>query len=330
MDWGHRMKPIRGFFHVVVALLLAFPLAVHAQGYPSRPLRLIVPDAPGGSPDQLARLLAQHLADRLGQPVVVDNRPGAGGILAMDVAAKSPPDGYTMVMTTTAIYAILPNLRKDLPYDSVNGFVPVSRIATAANVLVVNAALPVKSVADLIRLAKDKPGTLNYASAGVGTPAHLAGEMLNLLAGIKLTHVPYKGAGPALMDVIAGNAQMMITSPIAASGHISTGRVRALATTGSERNPQLPDLPTIGESVPGYEITQSWGIAVPAGTPAAIVGKLDGAVVAVMRMPEVRARVQAFGAIPIGDSSADFANFMTKERTRLGDVIAKTGVVLTE
>jgi tripartite-type tricarboxylate transporter receptor subunit TctC len=315
---------------VLAWTLLSVSLGAAAQGYPTRPIRLIVPDAPGGSPDQLGRLLAQKMSESIGQSVVVDNRAGAAGVLAADAAAKSPPDGYTLLMTTTSVYAIIPNLRRDLQYDHVKDFAPISRIATASNVLVVNDALPVKSVADLVRLAKEKPGALNYASAGVGSPAHLAGEMLNLLAGIKLTHVPYKGAGPALLDVIAGNAQMMITSPIAASGHISTGRVRALATTGSERNPQLPDLPTIGESVPGYEITQSWGIAVPAGTPAAIVGKLDGAVVAVMRMPEVRARVQAFGAIPIGDSSADFANFMTKERTRLGDVIAKTGVVLTE
>jgi len=211
-----------------VMALLATGSAM-GQDYPTRPIHLIVPDAPGGSPDQLSRLLAQSLSESLGAQVVVDNKPGAAGVLAMDVAAKAPPDGYTIAMTTTAIYAILPNLRKDLPYDAVKDFVPVSRIATASNVIVVNTSLPVKSLADLIELAKQKPGTINYASAGVGSPAHLAGEMFNLLAGVKLVHVPYKGAGPALVDVIAGNAQVMITSPIAAGGHIQTGRVRALA-----------------------------------------------------------------------------------------------------
>ena len=234
-----------------------------------------MPDATGGSPDQLGRLLAQKLSESLGQQVIVDNRAGAAGVLAAEIAAKSPADGYTLLMTTTSIYAILPNLRKNLPYDPVKDFVPISRIATASNVMVVNVSLPAKSVAELVQLAKDKPGSLNYASAGVGSPAHLAGEMLNLLAGIKLTHIPYKGAGPALLDVIAGNAQVIITSPIAAGAHMSGGRVRALATTGAERNPGLPELPTIADAVPGYEISQSWGIAVPAGTPPEIVKRLE-------------------------------------------------------
>ena len=171
------------------------PWARTARRTPSRPIRMIVPDAPGGSPDQLGRLVAQKLSDALGQQVFVDNKPGAAGVLATDAGAKSAPDGYTVTMTTTAIYAILPYLNKSLPYDPVKDFIPISRLATASNVLVVNASLPVKSVADLVQLAKAKPGVLNYASAGVGSPAHLAGEMLNLLAGIKLVHVPYKGVG---------------------------------------------------------------------------------------------------------------------------------------
>ena len=200
-------------------LLVAFALGAvgaSAQPYPNRPIKLIVADSAGGAPDQLARLVAQKLSDSLGQPVVVDNRAGAGGVLGAEMVAKSAPDGYTLLLTTTAIYAILPNLRKNLPYDPVKDFLPISRIATASNVLVVNNQLPAKNIAELIKLAKEKPGTLNYASAGVGTPAHLAGEMLNLLADITVVHVPYKGAAPALMDVIAGNAQYIITSPIAA------------------------------------------------------------------------------------------------------------------
>jgi tripartite-type tricarboxylate transporter receptor subunit TctC len=324
------MKALRLLLHLMAVALLALPTGAAAQGYPAKPIRLIVPDATGGSPDQLGRLLAQKLSDGLGQQVYVDNRPGAAGVLATDAAAKAPADGYTLAMTTTAIYAILPNLKKDLPYDPVRDFIPISRIATASNVLVVNVSLPVNSVTDLVQLAKEKPGALNYASAGVGSPAHLAGEMLNLLAGIKLTHVPYKGAGPALFDVIAGNAQLMITSPIAAGAHMNSGKVRAIATTGAERNPFLPDLPTIADTVPGYEISQSWGIAVPAGTPPAIVKRLSEEIVKVMHLPDVAQRVQATGAVPVGDSPEAFTAFMANERQRLGDVIARSRIVLAD
>jgi tripartite-type tricarboxylate transporter receptor subunit TctC len=308
---------------------VALPVAAHGEGYPERAIRMIVPDAPGGSPDQIGRLVAQKLSDALGQAVIVDNKPGAAGVLAMDAAAKSPPDGYTLAMTTTAIYAILPYLNKHLPYDPVKDFIPLSRLASASNVLVVNASLPVKSVGDLVKLAKSKPGVMNYASAGVGSPAHLAGEMLNLLAGIKLVHVPYKGSAPALLDVISGNAQMMITSPLSAAAHMKSGRVRALATTGAERNPVLPDLPTIAETIPGYEISQSWGLAVPAGTPPAVVAKLSDAIVKVMHDPDTVSRVQATGVVAVGDSPEQFAAFMAKERERLGSVIAKSGIVMT-
>lgn len=315
---------------ILALALLALSTAAGAQSYPVRPVRLIVADAAGGAPDQLGRLLAQKLADGLGQQVIVDNRPGAAGALGADIAAKAPADGYSLLLTTTTIYAILPNLRKNLPYDPVRDFVPISRIATSSNVLVVNMALPAASVAELVRLAKDKPGSLNYASAGIGSPAHLAGEMLNLLAGIKLTHVPYRGAAPALLDVIAGNAQLIITSPIAAGAHMSGGRVRALATTGAERNPALPDLPTIAEAVPGYEISQSWGVVAPAGTPQQIVRRLNDEIVKAMKLPDLRDRVLKTGALPAGDSAAAFEAFMARERQRLGEVITKTGIVLAD
>ena len=316
-----------------VLLLMASALCAtgaSAQPYPNRPIKLIVADSAGGAPDQLGRLVAQKLSDSLGQPVVVDNRAGAGGVVGADIAAKSAPDGYTLLLTTTAIYAILPNLRKNLPYDPVKDFVPISRIATASNVLVVNNALPAKNIAELVKLAKDKPGALNYASAGVGTPAHLAGEMLNLLADIKVVHVPYKGAAPALTDVIAGNAQYIITSPIAAGAHMNGGRVRALATTGAERNPSLPDLPTIAETVPGYEITQTWGIVVPAGTPQELASRLNAEIVKVMSQPDVKEKVLATGATPVSDSQPAFEAYMAKERQRLGEVITKRSIVLTD
>ena len=311
-------------------ILLSTSQQALAQAYPAKPIRLIVADAAGGAPDQLGRVVAQKLSESLGQQVIVDNRPGASGTLGADIAARSSADGYTLLLTTTAIYAILPSLKKNLPYDPVKDFVPVSRIATASNVLVVNASLPVRTVAELVQLAKSKPGAINYASAGVGSPAHLAGEMLNLLAGIRLIHVPYKGAAPALVDVIAGNAQLIITSPIAAGGHIQTGRVRALATTGSERNPSLPDLPTIAETVPGYEISQSWGLVAPAGTPASIVKRLSDETAKALHLPDVKEQVLKTGAVPAGDSAAAFEAFMAAERRRLGDVIAKTGIVLAD
>ena len=314
----------------VACMLLTLSFGAHAQSYPNRPVKLIVADAAGGAPDQLARMLAEKLSAGLGQPVVVDNRAGAGGALGAEVAAKSPPDGYTLLMTTSAIYAILPNLRKNLPYDPVKDFASISRIATASNVLVVNNALPAKNIAELVSLAKEKPGQLNYASAGIGTPAHLAGEMLNLLADIKVVHVPYKGAAPALQDVIAGNAQYIITSPIAAGAHMSGGRVRPLATTGTERNPSLPDLPTIANTVPGYEITQTWGIVVPAGTPPDVAKRLSDEIGKVMKMDDVKARVLATGATPAGDGSTAFDSFMAIERKRMGEVIAKSGIVLTD
>jgi tripartite-type tricarboxylate transporter receptor subunit TctC len=315
---------------LLLIALLALSTAAGAQGYPTRTVRLIVADAAGGAPDQLGRILAQKLSEGLGQQMIVDNRPGAAGVLGADIASKAPADGYTLLLTTTSIYALLPSLKKNLPYDPVKDFVPVSRIATASNVLVVNAALPANSVAELVALAKGKPGVYNYASAGIGSPAHLAGEMLNLLAGIKITHVPYKGAAPGLLDVIAGNPHLIITSPISAAGHMNAGRVRALATTGTQRNPRLPELPTIADTVPGYEITQTWGLAAPAGTPAAIVKQLADETAKAMNLADVKERVQGMGAVPAGDTPAQFQAFIAAERQRLGDVIAKTGIVLAD
>ena len=325
------MTPARRLFllSLLLAMVAASPHAA-AQAFPAKPIRLIVADAAGGAPDQLARIVAQKMSEGLGQQVIVDNKPGAGGALGAEIAARAPADGYTLLVTTTAIYAILPNLKKNLPFDPVRDFASLSRIATASNVLVVNQALPAASVGELVQLARGKPGVLNYASAGIGTPAHLAGEMLNQLAGIKLTHIPYKGAAPALLDVIAGNAQLIITSPIAAGPHLNEGRVRALATTGTERNPSLAQLPTVADAVPGYEITQSWGIVAPAGTPAPLLKLLTDEVVRVMSSPDVKERVVKTGAVPGTDAGSAFDAFMARERQRLGDVVTRSGIVLAE
>ena len=316
--------------HMLTIAMLSGSFGAVAQPYPTKPIRLIVGDATGGSPDTLGRILAQKLSESLGHQVVVDNRPGAAGILAADLAAKAPPDGYTLFMSTTSVWAILPNLKKNLPYDPVTSFIPVTLVASASNVLVINLAVPAKSVAELVRYAKANPGRLNYASAGIASPAHLAGEMLNLLADIRMTHVPYKGAGPALLDVISGSVQLIITSPIAAGAHMNNGRVRALASTGAQRNPALSDLPTIAETVPGYDISQSWGITVPAGTSPAIVTLLSTEIVKALRIPDVRERIARTGAVPVGDTPEEFAAFIAAERKRLGEVIGKTGIVLAD
>lgn len=309
---------------------LALPGAARAQAYPTKPIRLIVADAPGGAPDQLGRIVAQRLSDALGQQVVVDNKPGASGILGADAAAHAEPDGHVLLLSTTAIWAIMPSVKKTLPYDPTTSFVPITRIATASNVLVVNPDLPAKNVAELVALAKASPGRINYASAGVASPAHLAGEMLNLRGGVKMTHIPYKGAAPALLDVIAGAAQLIITSPVSAGGHIANGKVRALATTGAQRNPVLPELPTIGETLPGYDISQSWGLVAPAGTPQPIVQRLYGEIAKALATPEVRERIAKTGAVPVTEAPEAFTAFMVTERQRLGDVIARSGIVLNE
>jgi len=325
---------MRSLKHALFSLLAATALvaapAAIAQAYPTKPIRLIVPDAPGGSPDILGRMLAQKMSESMGQQVIVENRPGAAGLLAAETAARLAPDGYNLFMSTTSVWAILPSVKKNLPYDAVNGFMPISRIATASNVLVVNPSIPAKTVGDLVRLVKASPGTINYASAGIATPAHLAGEMLNLLADIKMTHVPYKGAGPALLDVMAGQVQMIITSPIAAGAHMKTGKVIALATTGAERNPGLPDLPTIAESVPGYNISQSWGITVSVGTLVAIIRQLNAEIVKAINQPDVRERISGMGAVPVTETPEVFAAFIADERRRLGDVITRTGIVLAD
>jgi len=316
--------------NLLAVVLSAVSPAAFAQAYPTKPIRLIVPDAPGGSPDILGRILAQKLSDSMGQQVIVENRPGAAGLLAAEIAARAAPDGYSLFMSTTSVWAILPSVKKSLPYDATNGFMPITRIATASNVMVMNPSVPAKSVSELVKLIKTNPGTINYASAGIATPAHLAGEMFNLLADVKMTHVPYKGAGPALLDVIAGTVHVIITSPIAAGAHITNGKVRAIATTGDQRNPGLPDLPTIAESVPGYNISQSWGITAPAGTPAAIVKQLNTEIIKAINLPDVRDRITRMGAVPVTETPEDFTAFISAERKRLSDVISKTGIVLAD
>ena len=312
---------------LIAALLTA---AAQAQVYPTRPIRMIVPSPPGGAPDILGRAVAQRMSEGLGQQVVVDNRAGASGVIGTEMAAKAAPDGYTLILGGSTLYAMLPNLKKNLPYDVKRDFASITQIAGATNVLVVHPAVPAKSVAELLQYGKSRPDALNYGSAGRGTPAHLAGEMLNVLGGISMTHVPYKGAGPALVDVVAGQIQLIITSPIAAAPHIAAGKVRALATTGARRNPALPDLPTVADTVPGYEITQWWGLSVPAKTPRDIAARLHAAAVAVIKLSDVRDRISRAGADPVGGTAKAFDAFIAAEQRRLGEVIRKAKITLDE
>jgi tripartite-type tricarboxylate transporter receptor subunit TctC len=314
---------------LMAVALLAAGLA-QAQGYPDRPVRMIVASAPGGAPDILGRAVAQKMSESLGQQVVVDNRAGASGLIGAEMAAKAAPDGHTLFLGTTTLYAILPNLKKNLPYDIKRDFASISQIAGASNVLVIHPSVPAKSVAELLQYAKAKPGALNYASAGRGTPAHLAGEMLNVNAGINMTHVPYKGAGPALIDIIAGQIQLIITSPIAAGPHMTSGKVRALATTGAKRNPVLPDLPTIADTLPGYEITQWWGLSAPAKTPRAIITRLHTETAKTIQLPDVRERITRAGAEPVGGTPQAFDAFIAAEQQRLGGVIRKAKITLDD
>jgi len=316
-------------FGTRAALLTVLALAAGgtaAQDWPSRPIRFLVASPPGGSPDILARAVAQKLAESLGQQVVVDNRSGASGIIGAEMAARANPDGHTLLLMTTTLGATLPNLKRRLPYDVDRDFVHVTRIATVDNVLVVHPSVPAKSVAELVRHAKARSEALTFASAGNGSPAHLAGAMFNVLAGTRMTHVPYKGAGPAMTDLVGGQVQVMITSPLVAMPQVTTGRLRALATSGSARNPAIPDLPPISETIPGYEIVQWWGLSVAAKTPRAIVGRLHAETTRVLNAPDVRARIAEQGGVASATTPEAFSALIAAERKRMAAIIRQADI----
>jgi len=296
------------------------------QTYPSRPIRLIVPFPPGGSNDIVARMVATQLGERLGQQVVVDNRGGAGGVLGSDLAAKSPPDGYTLLLISVA-YAFGPALYKNLPYDPERAFAPVGILGSGAAALTVHPSLPVNTVQELIALAKAKPGALNYASAGVGSLQHLACALFMIQAGIDVVHVPYKGGGPAMADVIAGQAQIVMPSLIQVVPHIKSGRLRVLGTSGTRRSAVLPDVPTISESgVPGYEAHNWWGLLAPAGTPAPVVEKLHKDLTSVLSSRETEKRFETEGAEVVRMTPAEFGRFISAELVKWSRVAREVGI----
>jgi tripartite-type tricarboxylate transporter receptor subunit TctC len=307
-------------------LLLALTTSVAAQqDYPNRPVRLIIPFPPGGSNDVVGRMIGTHLSEKLGKQVIVDNRAGAGGVVGTEIVSKAPADGYTLGVISIA-HSVNPWLYK-LPYDPIKSFTPVGVMASGPNVLVVHPDLPVKSVKELIALAKQKPGELQYASAGIGTFQHLGSELFKIEAGVDILHVPFRGGGPAMVDVLGGHTKIMFSSLVQTTPHIKSGKLLALGTGGLQRNPVLPDVPTIAEAgVPNYEAVNWWGIIVPTGTPPAIVAKLHAALTAVQDTPEVQKQFTNEGAAVVKMTSAQFGEFMVKEMNKWERVIKQGNI----
>ena len=310
------------------AITLAFSTAAFAQNaanYPARPIRVIVPFAPGGGLDISTRLIGQKLTEKWGQNIVVDSRPGAATILGTDIASKAAPDGYTLLMITTT-FAINPGLRAKLPYDPVKDFAPVTQLNSQPNVIVVSPTFPGKSVKDLIAMAKGKPGELTFASPGAGSAPHLSAEMFQRQAGIKMIHVPYKGIPPAVTDVLGGRVTMLFTTTISAAPHIKAGKLRAVALTSAKRQESMPDVPTIGETLPGYRAEAFQGMVAPAGVPQAIINKVSAEVARIVKLPDVSQRFQLDGAEPVGSTPKEFAAFLKSEMQKWSKVIKDAGI----
>ncbi len=310
----------------VLLVTLAWSGPALAQNFPSKPIRFVVPYAPGGSTDIVARILAQKLSDAMGQQVVVDNRPGAGGSIGADVVAKSPPDGYTMVTAVTGTMAINQFLYRKLPFDPDKDFAPVTQVGSLPLILVVHPSLPAKNVREFIAMAKAKPGQLNYGSSGVGTATHMTTELFKSMAGVDLVHIPYKGSGQVMGDVIGGQLALIFDQIVSSLPHVQGGKLRMLAITSAKRFPSLPDLPTIAESgVPGYESISWAGVAVPAGTPKEIIARLHAEIVKVLAAPDIRERFLRDGIETIGSTPEQFTEHIRRERIKWAKVVKDSG-----
>jgi tripartite-type tricarboxylate transporter receptor subunit TctC len=298
-----------------------------ADGYPTKPIKLIVPFAPGGPADVMARVVGQRMAVILGQSFVLENRGGAGGTIGARAAALADPDGYTLMLANTSTLVIGPAVYKSIDYDPVKNFTPVAAFGTTSNLLVVNPAVPAKTVMEFVALAKAKPGTLSYSSPGLGTPPHLIAEMFKLRTGIDIVHVPYKGGGQAVSDVVAGQVQMTFENPSVSLPLVRGGQIRALASTGEKRNPEAPDIPTMIEAgVPDFVSVSFTGLAAPAGTPADIVAKLNAAANQSLNSPDVRAVLTKLAVEPKIGSPADFEVFLRQEREKWGAVVKAANI----
>jgi len=317
----------RAFLGTIVAVACAVSTAASAQTVPGKPIRIVVGFAPGGPADVMARLISQRMTALLGQPVVVDNRPGAGGTIGARAVAESDPDGSTLLLGNTSTLVISPLIYKNVGYDPVKGFAPIALLGTTSNLLIVNPTLPVNSVKELIALARARPGKLNYSSAGIGTPPHLIGEMFKQRLGLEVVHVPYKGGGLSVQAVIAGETQFSFENPAASLPLVQAGNVRALAVTSETRSPQTPELPTMIEAgVPDFTSVSFTAVVAPGGTPAPIVNRLNAAINESLKSPEVAATLVKLSVDAKTISPEEFAAFLTKERNKWTVVVRTAGV----
>lgn len=311
----------------VAACGIALCGAAYAQQYPARPVRFIVPFAPGGSTDTLARAIGQKLGDAMGQQVVVDNRSGGNGNIGMEIVARAAPDGYTIVLGYIANLGIGPSLYEKLPFDPVKDYAPITQLASSPNILVAHPSVPAKTLKEFIGYAKANPQKVNYASAAVASLGHLAGELLNAAAGIQMQHVPYKGSGQAVIDLLAGQVQVMFSGMSSVMPHIKAGKLRPLAMTGAQRSPATPDVPTIAESgFPGFEATAWYGVLAPAGTPRAIVGRLHDEIVRALKLPDVKERLESVGFELVGGTPEAFGTYIKAEIGKWAKVVRASGI----
>jgi tripartite-type tricarboxylate transporter receptor subunit TctC len=297
-----------------------------AQGYPVKPVRMVVPFPAGGATDIVGRIVAQKLTEAWGHQVIVDNRGGAGGTIGSDVVAKSAPDGYTIVVATSSTHAIAPSLYSKLGYDPVRDFAPVTLLANATILLAVHPSVPARNVRELIALAKRQPNALSFASSGNGGISHLVGEQFKSLGGIQMLHIPYKGDTPALTDLVSGQVSLMFGTAVSFLPYVKSGRLNALAVTNPKRSPIVPDIPTVAESgLPGFEALQWFGILAPAGTPKEIVARLNGEIVKILRLPEVRERMSSLGAEIVGSTPEQFASFLKADTAKWAKIVKESG-----
>jgi tripartite-type tricarboxylate transporter receptor subunit TctC len=313
-----------GLLLKAAGILLALTVSAAAQDYPSKPVRIVVPFPPGALNDTVGRVIAAELSERLGKQFIVDNRGGAGGVIGAEVVANAPKDGYTLLIVSLAT-AVNPHLYK-LPFEPVKAFTPVSMIVTAPNVVAVYPGLPAHSIKELIALAKQQPGALQYGSSGIGTFVHLGGELFKMAAGIDMLHVPFKGTAPAMIDLMAGNTKVTFGSTTSTMPHLRSGRVRALALGGAQRSPALPDLPTVTEAGLPYEASNWIGLVAPAGTPAAVVERLHKEIASIQNSPKVQQQLAAEGADIARMSVAEFGAFQASELAKWGKVVKEAGI----
>src|SRR5688572_10348875 len=311
---------------IAAALLALVPFAAHSQAFPAKPVKLVIPFPPGGSLDNVGRLLAQKISESWGQTIVVENRPGAGGNVGADAVAKSPADGYTVVMGALSTHAVNPSLYPKMPYDAVKDFAPISNVAITPNVLTVNAGLPVNSLKELIAYAKAHPGKVNFGSGSNGSAGHLAGELFKVETGTDVAHIPFKGGAPATQALVAGDTQFMFDNLANAMAQLKGGRIKALAVTTAQRSKLAPDLPTMAEAgMPGFDISTWFGILAPAGTPPETIAKWNAELVKALNAPDVREKMLAQGAEPAPSTPAEFAAFIARERDKYARIIKASG-----